>query len=922
MAFACCTCMWAQVVTTSPAFITKDYTGEIIITFDPSQGNQGMVGATSCYAHTGACTATKDWQCAPTWRDGSSRTRLTQVGTKWQLTINNMYEYYNCLQSGEEITRLAFVFNDGPNGSKEGKTVDGGDIFIDLYDAGLNVKMNTPTGSQLLETGDRLYFSATASTTSQLLLRINEDTIMTTTGTTIASFHLFEADGNYQCIVEAHANEQIDADTIQVCVIGTNNTRPRPAGTQEGINYDATDPSKATLVMYAKDKAGVKADQVLLLGDFNNWTYKTQYKLNNDTQDGYFWITLSNLVPGKEYAFQYVVKQGSKLTLISDAYAEKVLDPWNDSYLDDIYPGLSYPASGSDGVVSVLQPGKSTYAWSDATLNFQQPDKNNLVIYELWIYDFTAERTIKAVTQRLDYLQNMGVNAIELMPITEFDGNISWGYNPNHFFASDKAYGTENDYKNFIDECHRRGIAVIVDMVFNHASGTHPWAKLYWNSTDNKTASNNPWFNVDAPHPYSVFHDFNHEYEGTKNYFNRVLQYWLTEYKVDGFRMDLTKGFTNQSSNESTASNYDQSRIDILKGYYLAAKQANDDVIFIIEHFCTSSEEQVLVDAGLIPWNNLNNAFCQTAMGWLRDGDALSGMNKKGWVSFGESHDEERNFYKAKTWGNGNLQTDSVARINRVPLNTAFGLLQPGAKMIWQFGELAYDYNIEYNGRTGTKPVPETMGWYNYDVRMNAYQKVGQMAQLRTKQLNDLFLNGTFTSQVGTEQSVRYLRWNYNNENIVVVGNFNVNGGSEYTGNATATPFTSLGTWYEYFSEETIQVTDVAQTISLQPGEIRIYSTQKYDLPTVPNTFNFADALQQTSLNVECSVYPTLTNDLIYIDSTEPIRKVQIYNLRGQQVLQLNQNVSQVNMSELNKGLYLLILTFDKTQQGYKVIKQ
>ena len=119
-----------------------------------------------------------------------------------------------------------------------------------------------------------------------------------------------------------------------------------------------------------------------------------------------------------------------------------------------------------------------------------------------------------------------------------------------------------------------------------------------------------------APHPYSVLNDFNHSFSGTKEYFKRVLQYWITEYKVDGYRMDLTKGFTQNSSTESTAGNYDQSRIDNLSAYYDAAKAVKSDVMFILEHFCNNDEETALANKGMYLWRNVNSAFSQSAEGF------------------------------------------------------------------------------------------------------------------------------------------------------------------------------------------------------------------------------------------------------------------------------------------------------------------
>ena len=194
-------------------------------------------------------------------------------------------------------------------------------------------------------------------------------------------------------------------------------------------------------------------------------------------------------------------------------------------------------------------------------------DKNDLVIYEMHFRDFTKSQNIAGAMAQLDYIENLGVNAVELMPIQEFDGNLSWGYDPNHWFALDKYYGTREQYKEFIDECHARGIAVIVDVVYNHATGSHPWAKMWWDSASNCTADNNPWFNKVAKHEFNVFHDMNHENPMVKEMVKGSLEYLLTEYDVDGFRFDLTKGFTqnNTLGDVGAWGRYDQSRVNILK---------------------------------------------------------------------------------------------------------------------------------------------------------------------------------------------------------------------------------------------------------------------------------------------------------------------------------------------------------------------
>jgi 1,4-alpha-glucan branching enzyme len=155
------------------------------------------------------------------------------------------------------------------------------------------------------------------------------------------------------------------------------------------------------------------------------------------------------------------------------------------------------------------------------------------------------------------------------MPVSEFEGNISWGYNVSLHNAIDKYYGGSQKLKAFIDAAHSQGIAVIADVVFNHAFGQNPMVQMYWNASQNKLANDNPWFNPDARHPYNVGFDFNHESPSTKRYVNQILKDWLVEYRFDGFRFDLSKGFTqtNNPNDVNKWGQYDASRIAILKGY-------------------------------------------------------------------------------------------------------------------------------------------------------------------------------------------------------------------------------------------------------------------------------------------------------------------------------------------------------------------
>ena len=597
--------------------------------------------------------------------------------------------------------------------------------------------------------------------------------------------------------------------------------KARPAGVDMGIYYDENDPTKVTLCTYAASKTQA-AKHVLLLGDMTDWKLSNDYQLYKD--GNYFWITLTGLEPKKEYRFQYVVVRADGVKVqISDLYSEKVLHP-DDAYEPStVDPTLiGYPLKGADGgYVTVIQPGKEKYKWSDYTLNFKRPNKNNLVIYELWVYDYTAKRSIKGVMDRLDYIQNLGVNAIEVMPVSEFEGNYNWGYSPTHYFAFDKAYGSSEMFKQFVDECHKRGIAVIVDMVFNHATGQNPMNKLYPYGTD---LAQNPWFNVTAPHYDNVYEDWNHGFAPAHNMFIRVLKYWLEEYKIDGYRLDISHGLCSDKANTS---------VDNLIDYYQkGVKAVEPDAYMILEHWGGSmgTERPRLISYGMQCWENTNHAYCQTAMGWLKEGDGFEAANQDGYVTYCESHDEERMQYQCKQYGNGNIKTDESVRLGRVAANVAFNVLLNGSHMLWQFEEIGYDFSIncdlqspnayDSGKRCNTKPRPESRGYFSSTNRVNAFKKCAQVIALRTQLLPAVFAGNPTQVHIGSGYVTRTVQWG---NNVFAVANFSP------TDNMTIN--LPSGTWYDYLGG----ATKAATSYSLKPGELKVFTGTPIQAPVINN---------------------------------------------------------------------------------------
>lgn len=633
-------------------------------------------------------------------------------------------------------------------------------------------------------------------------------------------------------VVRSADGEKKGSDSDSFITVEDNTITPgdivyeaQPTGTIEGINIVNT--STVTLVLYDKDTNSKHKDYVYVIGDFNDWKISNTYQMKRDENSGCWWYTLTGLDGQTEYAFQYYVGSEADGNLrLADPYTEKVIDPQDSNIAASTYPNLrTYPSNKTAGIISTFRTQPETYSWKIS--DFRVEDKDNLIIYEMLLRDFTTTGDINGALSKLDYLQSLGVNAIELMPVQEFDGNDSWGYNPCFFFAMDKAYGTKAMYKSFIDECHRRGIAVILDVVYNHATGANPFAMLYWNAKANKTAANNPWFNVDAPHPYSVFHDFNHESPLVKKFVKRNLQFLLQEYKIDGFRFDLTKGFTQQSSTESTASNYDASRIAILKEYNDAIKEVNSNAVVILEHFTELKEEEELADDGMQLWRNGNYAYCQSAMGYSSDssfGSLYTGtsMTFGGWVGYMESHDEERMSYKAKTWGDGTIATSLGDRMKQAQVNAAFFFTVPGPKMLWQFGELGYDISIDENGRTGRKPIL----WEYYDIaeRKQLYNVYSKLIDLRLSNPELFTENATFSWKVATTNwnNGRFINAQAGNKAMVVAGNFTASSGDYTIG------FPNRGTWYDYINDTTIEVTSGYQVVTVPAHEFRLFINFQY----------------------------------------------------------------------------------------------
>ena len=879
-------------ITTEPAFLKANKSVKVI--FDASQGTAGLKDYTGdIYAHTGVITnksaSSSDWKYViADWNTNISKAKMTKISANiYELEITPEITAFYGVPSGEKIEQLAFVFRNS-DGSKEGKATGGKDIFVDIHEEGLVVEITEPSKNAILPKNHTITISATASVSSSLKLLLNETILNETTGTEITTNHTFTQSGEFWLIAEATANEETVFDSLQVFVRGDVVIEPKPAAYKKGINYPTN--TSAALVLWAPLK-----EFVFVVGDFNDWKPTNEFQMKKDGD--FFWLNIPNLESGKEYIFQYLIDGEIK---IADPYTEKISDPWSDKYItNEVYPNLiQFPENKTDGIASVLQPGQEDYSWE--ITDFQIPEKEKLVIYELLIRDFTEEHTYKAVLEKLDYLEDLRINVLELMPVNEFEGNSSWGYNPSFYFAPDKYYGPKNELKKLIDECHKRGIAVVIDMVLNHSYGQSPFVQMYM---DNYTIlPENPWYNVTSPNPvYSWGFDFDHKAAATKELVDSVNSFWMNEYKIDGFRFDFTKGFTNTPGD---GWHYDTPRVIILKRMADEIWKQNPDALVIFEHLADNQEEKELANYGMFLWGNMNHNYGEGAMGYNESNksDLEWGLYKKrGWarpnlVTYMESHDEERLTYKCKTYGNAsgnyNIKELTVA-LDRMELNSVFLIPLPGPKMIWQFGERGYDVSInDFGGRLGEKPPR----WEYLDNtnRTDLFQVMAKLNEL--KQTYEEFTPDNFDYDL--TGIIKWYKLSNGSNHVIAIGNYDTQQ------NNTNITFPKAGKWYEFFSRDSIEISSTTQSFNLAPGEYRLYSTRKFDNPHIVTEID--DISAQTE-NIR--VYPNPATNEINISSQFPISKIQIYSLTGKKMVQsdfVQKNDKRVNIEGFVSGIYFI----------------
>ena len=881
-----------------------------------------------------------------TWTSSNETNRLTYNSGNDSYSISfTPTSFY----SRTGIGRIGFLIKP-KNGKPASTDRKSQDIYYEVGSFQATLTNPIQNSATLLTSGGSLNISATNTNgNASYNLKANGNSINTNGATSSYTFLHTNITSNQNYELEITQASTTIVKKFSVIVNPNVSIEVAPAGLVEGINYNITDATKATLVLDAPFK-----DFIYVAGSFNNWQPNTSYAMKKDPSNNKFWLELTGLTPGKIETYQYwVVDQtpvANSPTLVktADPYSTLVLSPFDDSGISSTtYPNLpAYPV-GQEREVTVLQTGQTSYPWQ--VTNFSKPKKEDLIIYEVLIRDFDADRNFQDIIDKMDYFKNLNINAIELMPIMEFEGNESWGYNTAFHMALDKFYGTEDKFKELVDVCHQNGIAVILDVALNHAFGRNPMVRMWMNDPDNDgwggPSSENPYFNTSAKHSYSVGEDFNHQSTYTQTYVKQVVKHWVEKFKIDGFRWDLTKGFTQNctASNESCTNSYQQDRVDVLKAYADYSWSLDETHYVIFEHLGGDSEEQQwanyrLGDAipkGVMMWSEMWTSYKNLAQGQAgninfdRMGNTAHGFTGKRTLGYAESHDKDRIMYEMTQFGINTNPSHNVRDLNtalsRMSALGAVTIPIPGPKMIWHFADLGMENSIwtctngvvnsDYDATSGdcklsTKPQPQWVNnWLGNSNRNKIYNDWSRLNYLK---INEPVFEGDYVINSGSQTPRISIFTGLEAatgtelKNVIIIANFSVT-------NQNVNPnFPYTGTWYDLMDNSTINVTNTSNLISLGAGQFKMYGNKPATLSTSP-----------IEENLGLMLYPNPIKNTFSINKN--VANVTVCDMTGKVVKSFKGKFGknhEFNISNLTPSMYVVKITNDLNEQHtLKIIK-
>jgi 1,4-alpha-glucan branching enzyme len=530
---------------------------------------------------------------------------------------------------------------------------------------------------------------------------------------------------------------------------------------------------------------------VNLIGSFSDWE---EIPMQKD-DDGYFRTT----VELEDGAHQYKFRVQSKSWFVEPDQWIDIVDP----YATDV------DSPTQNGVLRIKDGQKivDTYVWQNDDKPL--PADDALVIYEMHVADFSGGEDdpnprgkFKHAIEKLDYLSELGINAIELMPVKEYPGDYSWGYNPRYFFATESSYGSTEDLKQFIDECHGRGIRVFMDGIFNHSESECPLTQIdydYWYHHDPK----DPEFNWGPEFNYEHY-DENLETYPARKFIGDVIRFWIEEYHIDGIRYDAARQIGN---------------FDFMHWIVQETKQtAGFKPFYNVAEFVPENPDVTNMDGPMDGcWHD---SFYHTVVPHLCGDrfdmeelkDALDGkrqgfMGATNIVNYLTNHDH--NHLMAEF---GDAEIFDEAAFKRAKLGVALLMTAMGIPMVWMGEEFG-----EYKSKT---IEPSKIDWalLENDENRNLFEYYKSLIHLRKTNQALYTSNIDFFHEDEEGQVLAYCRWNDEGSRVVVVANFS----DQYRAGYTVPNFPANGTWHEWIGDYDVEAGDENIMIDLPEFEAKV----------------------------------------------------------------------------------------------------
>jgi 1,4-alpha-glucan branching enzyme len=532
-----------------------------------------------------------------------------------------------------------------------------------------------------------------------------------------------------------------------------------------------------------------------LIGSFSDWKEIPMKK----GKDGYF----RTQVELKDGVYDYKFRVQSKSWFFEPDQWTDVIDPYATDVDESKGVGTTRVKDGERIV--------DTYVWQhdDKPL----PPDHELVIYELHVGDFSGGENdpnprgkYKHVVEKLDYICELGINAIELLPVKEYPGDYSWGYNPRYFFATETSYGTTDELKHLIDECHARGIRVIMDGIFNHSEASCPLTQIdhdYWYHHSPRDPDNNwgPEFNYE-------FYDEKLETYPARRFIGDTVRFWVQEYHIDGIRYDAARQIANY---------------DFMHWIVQEAKNAAGIKPFynIAEHIPeTTSITNVDGPMDGCWHDSFRHTVTVHICGDIFDLEQLKDVidcKRQGFmgatnvVNYLTNHDHDRLMVEL---GKRNIFDDEAfkrAKLGAVILMTAVGV-----PMLWMGQAMG-----EYKPKT---PDPSKIDWslLENDLNKGLMEYYKGLIHLRKNNHALYTANIDFFHEDLDSKVIAYTRWNDEGSRVVVVANFSDN----YLAGYTVPNFPANGTWHEWTGNYDVESGADNMMIDLPEYEAKVFVWQ------------------------------------------------------------------------------------------------